>query len=467
MKTLPYLYTHVSDQSINIDHGLLSFPTWHRPYVAMMEQSILRAMLGIVNRDFRNSEVYQKAVLRFRLPYWDPFRPRGGQVNFPGIGPGGMVSFPYDFKLPEILNVANVTVLESETSTKLTSISNPLYQFAFPPSGSVSTQEWDWLHQNGQYYSGWTCRWPQDSPYDTSDVRQLNTTLNRARDQGVAQLVKIMTESDYKDWRKWSNHGPTGTNRDSVEGFHDQYHGNLGGDNGHMSIVPTAAFDPVFWLHHCNVDRLLAIYHAINPSVWWPSEIERTDPPSDSQLYPFRKAKTATSTEWWTSDTSKETTAFGYSYAELGLGDADTIAEEMAKRYRWSRLRPPPASPPNEMKVIDVTGSPFFLADGSNVPESLAPDTTRDPTDSRLEGLVSKAAADDAPAVFREAESSNPTGDTQGVLSSTDEEPKIPDGAETILEWYVDSEANRYGRPFQLSYPCLLHSLSELTPNAN
>lgn len=28
------------------------------------------------------------------------------------------------------------------------------------------------------------------------------------------------------------------------------------------------AFDPIFWLHHANVDRLLSLWRAMNPDVW-------------------------------------------------------------------------------------------------------------------------------------------------------------------------------------------------------
>lgn len=48
-----------------------------------------------------------------------------------------------------------------------------------------------------------------------------------------------------------------------VENFHDQIHGWAGGINpadqsqgGDMGVVATAAFDPIFWAHHCMIDRL-------------------------------------------------------------------------------------------------------------------------------------------------------------------------------------------------------------------
>jgi tyrosinase len=44
-------------------------------------------------------------------------------------------------------------------------------------------------------------------------------------------------------------------------------HIDIGGDSGHMQDPVYAAYDPIFFLHHCNVDRQLAIWEGINPSV--------------------------------------------------------------------------------------------------------------------------------------------------------------------------------------------------------
>lgn len=421
-----------------------------------MEQSIFKTMFDIAKKDFKNSRAYQDAVSRFRLPYWDPFRPRGGKVVFPGVGPGGKVSFPYDFKLPRILTEKNVVVLENESSTKLTTIPNPLYKFNYPSTGSVSADEWDELKDGGGFYDRWTSRWPQTPPYDKSDINILNDTLNRAREQNAKDLVKIMTESSYKDWRAFSNHGPSGTKRDSLEGFHDGYHSNLGGDHGHMSTVPIAAFDPVFWLHHCNIDRLLAIYQAINPSIWWPSRLQKSEPPSNAELYPFRKA--AGNSRWWTSDDSKRTDAFGYSYSELKIGSPARTAEDFARRYTWSRDNP---QVPAGMGKIDIDSSPVFLPDGSNVPSSLAPATTRNGAVTISTKTFARQTADQAPKtsssstepapnISSQPAQENPTlvaapaQHQQQVPLSTASNPKIPDGATARREWYVDSEADRY-----------------------
>lgn len=67
-----------------------------------------------------------------------------------------------------------------------------------------------------------------------------------------------------------------------------------------MSSVPVAAFDPVFWLHHCNVDRLLYLWQTINPGSWFDasSQLNRTgtsvrvrhDDDALTDLVPFRRS---------------------------------------------------------------------------------------------------------------------------------------------------------------------------------
>jgi tyrosinase len=41
---------------------------------------------------------------------------------------------------------------------------------------------------------------------------------------------------------------------------HNAIHTRIGGDRGFMSFPVTAALDPIFWLHHCNIDRLWEVW---------------------------------------------------------------------------------------------------------------------------------------------------------------------------------------------------------------
>lgn len=65
--------------------------------------------------------------------------------------------------------------------------------------------------------------------------------------------------------------GFVGTN----SGLHNGMHGWVGGPNGQMSFVMISPNDPVFWLHHCNVDRIWAHWDACQPN-----SVSRYDPSS-------------------------------------------------------------------------------------------------------------------------------------------------------------------------------------------
>ena len=48
-----------------------------------------------------------------------------------------------------------------------------------------------------------------------------------------------------------------------VEAYgHNIIHELVGGASGYMSSTRLAALDPIFWLHHCNIDRVWATWHA-------------------------------------------------------------------------------------------------------------------------------------------------------------------------------------------------------------
>lgn len=46
-----------------------------------------------------------------------------------------------------------------------------------------------------------------------------------------------------------------------IEDVHDMVHGWTGGD---MGVIATAAFDPIFWSHHCMIDRLWYLWQLKN-----------------------------------------------------------------------------------------------------------------------------------------------------------------------------------------------------------
>ena len=57
----------------------------------------------------------------------------------------------------------------------------------------------------------------------------------------------------------------------AIENAHDGLHGYVGGD---MGVITWAAFDPIFWLHHSNVDRLWAQWQSTHPGARLPAQVE-------------------------------------------------------------------------------------------------------------------------------------------------------------------------------------------------
>ena len=102
---------------------------------------------------------------------------------------------------------------------------------------------------------------------------------------------------------------------------HNYIHGYLGGREGWMGNPDTAALDPIFWLHHCNIDRLWEEWRTKWPDSSAPADAAwRMDvifQMHDGEGQPF----TFTSVEMI--DTTQ--VLHGYSYAGLSLidGQAD------------------------------------------------------------------------------------------------------------------------------------------------
>lgn len=113
----------------------------------------------------------------------------------------------------------------------------------------------------------------------------------------------------------------------NLENIHDLVHVDVGGD---MADISNAAFDPIFWLHHCNVDRLMAMYQASHPNTYLTPQsrsptfalhLPGTDDLS-TPLYPFRHPNAK---EWTSNDVKTAASIFkyGYSYPEVPPGLSD------------------------------------------------------------------------------------------------------------------------------------------------
>ena len=98
-----------------------------------------------IAENFPNPQKYRDAAQRFRLPYWDYYRPRGNKADFPGVRLGkGRTSFNYDFSIPQIFTLEQVIVRTPEKD-ELELRDNPMNFFKFPATGSIPEDEWQIL----------------------------------------------------------------------------------------------------------------------------------------------------------------------------------------------------------------------------------------------------------------------------------------------------------------------------------
>jgi tyrosinase len=139
------------------------------------------------------------------------------------------------------------------------------------------------------------------------------------------------SESDY------TNISCTTSRGNSFESIHNSVHNAVGG-YGHMSDIAISSFDPIFWLHHANMDRQFAMWQALNPQSYVvpttnifgtyavPKGSVET---ADSNLLPFRSDN---GTEFWTSNGVRSTRVFGYAYREVV--DWNTAQAALASNVR-------------------------------------------------------------------------------------------------------------------------------------
>jgi tyrosinase len=104
--------------------------------------------------------------------------------------------------------------------------------------------------------------------------------------------------------------GPVG----SLENIpHGTVHDGIGGNSGWMSFLETAALDPIFWLHHANIDRLWTVWKLIDP-------VNNVDPPGadwqTAQSFSFNDATGGVATMTPSQVLVSATSRFSYDYED-------------------------------------------------------------------------------------------------------------------------------------------------------
>ncbi|KAF2874672.1 hypothetical protein BDV95DRAFT_296302 [Massariosphaeria phaeospora] len=279
---------------------------WHRPYLALYEQELHKHVQKVARQAPEESRSrYAAAANAFRIPYWDW-----------GLGQkGGPIP---DFFVSPTLQITGLDGV-------VRAVANPLHRYAFHP---LIPDDFRQLNEN----ESWT--FTQFSQYNHT-IRYPTTRTPDAVPQDDKFVAHFL-----KSRRTWMDHlskafaapSPKSMNvfRKTLENMHGWMHGSIGGfedeplnnkNPGHMWPVQFSAYEPLFMLHHANVDRIFALWQAIHPSLW-------LDPSSTGQQNKFLAANTLvdattpllpfykTSSTFWTTNDVRNTTALGYAYPE-------------------------------------------------------------------------------------------------------------------------------------------------------
>nr|POF16546.1 tyrosinase [Quercus suber] len=306
-------------------HDSVLFPAWHRVYLALFEQEFLKIAWDVANSypagSQRNTMITAQSTLRF--PYWDwAAKPANG-------GP----------TVPTTITNQQVTV---NGPTGSVTIPNPLYRHYFPDPSNLYYGIFNAWH--------YTLRWPNSNdPGASSQEQSMINAFNNVRSSLQDQVYQLMsTCSDYLHFSNDDAGSSSTSCSNSLEGIHNTIHNTAGGPgsstvtSGHMTFLSLASFDPIFWLHHMNVDRLFAMWQTINPNSYGASQVaphntwtikSGSTQNADSPLTPFHKDTVGT---FWTTNMVRNwASTFKYTYPEFtdSNGSKSAIVSYVAKLY--------------------------------------------------------------------------------------------------------------------------------------
>ncbi len=151
----------------------------------------------------------------------------------------------------------------------------------------VSIPYWDWTQRAEQNFPAWL-----SGVLPTVVTPSRTVVVTRA--PGTSADLGLIASNTPATLGQTTFNGFTG----SLEAIHDSVHVWVGGS---MGAIPTAPADPIFWMHHANIDRLWAVWQAS------PAGAGKNPPLAGADLvmdpYPETEADT------------RDTTVLGYQYA--------------------------------------------------------------------------------------------------------------------------------------------------------
>jgi tyrosinase len=123
---------------------------------------------------------------------------------------------------------------------------------------------------------------------------------------------------------------PGGLEYNPHNGVHNQVGGKIQGSYGLMSDAETAGLDPIFYLHHCNIDRMWAAWNANGKNN--PEDPDWNNGPVATKDRKFYMPKPDNSAWEFTPAMVNNTNQLNYTYEELSLGVPQPLMTKNALR---------------------------------------------------------------------------------------------------------------------------------------
>ncbi|KAF2200495.1 Di-copper centre-containing protein [Delitschia confertaspora ATCC 74209] len=309
-------------------HNNVTFATWHRPYLLLFERRLYDLMEDVVaNAPKDERSQWQAGRENWRLPYWDwasaqPYEQPNDQK----------------YGLPTIATIEKV-ILDQFLEP------NPMWKFVNPKKDSEGNP----VAMGDEAYMGCYALPDADQQWSKCKATSRHPKLDvQAFIEGGNEWASVNKEMNNPDWYKpkpvsgevvdnpkgtiWDlvfrllsynyakydyfvsakfHKGPLGSNYLSLEYIHNNIHNFVGGRGtvehgiGHMEDIAVSSFDPVFWLHHCYIDKLNCMWQLLHENKWLDDQTNK------GPLVPFHKDEERT---FYTSEDVRAWTDLNYSY---------------------------------------------------------------------------------------------------------------------------------------------------------
>ena len=139
---------------------------------------------------------------------------------------------------------------------------------------------------------------------------------------------------------------------------HGDVHVNVGGDNGWMSSFDTAALDPIFWLHHANIDRLWEVWRGRDPGDVNPTDADWLN--AAGATFPLHDATGAVVN--YVPSQVTDTTAAPLGYVYQDISDPLATPAAAAPAAAAAAVSMPMAQPAHPPEVVGASLAPTALA---------------------------------------------------------------------------------------------------------